>query len=148
LRYVRADRPNVIHFSGHGSQVGIILRTDTGGYKEVEGASLKRFLEGRGIDLVVLNACYSEDQGETISTVVKAVVGTTDAVGDEAARQFTVAFYRSLGNGLSVGGAFRDGGDAVALHGLADVFRRMGDMDLTLSVEPADRPSSKTAPKI
>lgn len=63
------------------------------------------------------------------------MVGTTDAVSDEAARRFTVAFYRSLGDGLSVREAFRDGGDAVALHGLIDVFHSGGDLDLTLVSE-------------
>jgi hypothetical protein len=135
IRYVRADKPNVIHFSGHGSEAGIILRDDTGGYKIVEGANLRRFLEGRGVDLVVLNACYSKGQADTIHGAVKTVVGTTDAVGDEAARRFTVAFYRSLGDGLSVREAFRDGGDAVALHGLIDVFHSDGDLDLTLVSE-------------
>jgi hypothetical protein len=132
IRHVRAYKPNVIHFSGHGSKAGIILRDDTGGYQAVEGANLKRFLEGRGVDLVVLNACYSQGQADTIYGAVKTVVGTTDAVGDEAARRFTVAFYRAIGDGLSVGEAFRDGGDAVALHGLIDVFRSEGDLDLIL----------------
>jgi hypothetical protein len=132
LRHVRADKPNVIHFSGHGSNAGIILRADNGGFHEVDGLSLKRFLDGRGIDLVVLNACYSKGQGEKIGEVVKAVVGTTDAVDDEAARRFTVAFYRSLGEGLSIREAFRDGGDAVALHGFPDVFHSSGEMNYTL----------------
>jgi CHAT domain len=132
LRYVRADKPNVIHFSGHGSKAGIILRADNGTFQTVEGASLRRFLNGRGIDLVVLNACYSKGQAEDIKDAVKSIVGTTDAVGDEAARRFTVAFYRSLGNGLSVAEAFRDGGDAVELHGLSDVFHSGGETALKL----------------
>jgi hypothetical protein len=52
--------------------------------------------------------------------------------GERCIRRSTVAFYRSLGEELSVGEAFRDGGDAVALHGLTDVFHRTGEMDLTL----------------
>jgi CHAT domain len=94
IRHVRESKPNVIHFSGHASRTGIILRNDTGGYQAVPGANLKRFLEGRGVELVVLNACYSKGQAETIHGAVKTVVGTTDAVGDEAARRFTVAFSR------------------------------------------------------
>ena len=132
ILYVREDKPNVIHFSGHGSKKGIILRADSGGYHEVDGVSLRQFLEGRGVDLVVLNACYSRGQADTIQGAVRTVVGTTDAVGDEAARRFSVAFYRSLGNGLSVREAFRDGRDAVALHGLIDVFHSEGELDLML----------------
>jgi CHAT domain len=132
VRHVRRYKPNVIHFSGHGSSDGIVLRDDTGTYRVVEGRSLRRFLEGRGIDLVVLNACYSQEQADTIGDAVKTIVGTTNAVGDEAARRFTAAFYRSLGNGLSVGEAYRDGGDSVALHGLSDAFHSAGDLDLIL----------------
>ena len=60
------------------------------------------------------------------------MIGTTTAVDDEAARRFTVAFYRALGDGLSVQEAFRDGGDAVALHNLADVFHKCGVLEFTL----------------
>jgi CHAT domain-containing protein len=132
VRHVRSEKPNVLHFSGHGTAKGIILRTDTGGYQEVEGRTLERFLNGRGVELVVLNACYSKGQADTIQRAVRGVVGTTDAVADEAARRFSVAFYRSLGDGYSVRDAFRDGGDAVALHGLEDVFHAAGDLELAL----------------
>jgi CHAT domain len=132
VRYVRDENPNIIHFSGHGSASGIILRNDSGGDHPVEGPWLKTFLRGRGVDLVVLNACYSKNQADLIRSAVKAVVGTTDAVEDEAARRFTAAFYRSLGNGLSVREAFRDGTDAVVLQGLRDVFHSDGDLDLVL----------------
>lgn len=132
VRHVRNEKPSVIHFSGHGSTSGIILRDDTGGHKAIDGASLKRFLEGRGVQLVVLNACYSKTQADAITSAVNAVVGTTDAVSDEAARRFTIAFYRSIGEGLSVREAFRDAGDAVALHGLSDVFQTAGDLDIAL----------------
>jgi hypothetical protein len=99
----------------------------------VEGGNLKRFLQGRGVALVVLNACYSKAQADTILGAVKAVVGTTDVIDDEAARRFTAAFYRSLGDGLSIREAFRDGSDAVVLHGLVDMFRSDGDLDLTFA---------------
>jgi hypothetical protein len=132
VRFVRAENPNVIHFSGHGSTAGIILRDDDGGFKAIAGVTLRRFLTGRGVDLVVLNACYSKDQADAVLGAVNTVIGTTDAVEDEAARRFTVAFYRSLGDGLPVREAFRDGGDAVALHGLNDVFHGGGDLDLVL----------------
>jgi hypothetical protein len=133
IRHVRSERPNVIHFSGHGSTTGIVLRDDTGGHNAVTGVSLRQFLEGRGVDLVVLNACYSKDQADEILGAVRTVVGTTGAVADEAARRFTVAFYRSLGDGLSVREAFRDGSDGVALHGLFDTFHNGGELDFTLA---------------
>lgn len=132
IRYVREESPNVIHFSGHGASNGIILRNDTGGDTVVSGGALRNFLHGRGVELVVFNSCFSEHQATAIKGAVKTVIGTTGAVGDEAARRFTVAFYRALGSGLSVKEAFRDGRDTVELHGLVDVFHSDGDLDLTL----------------
>ncbi len=132
IRYVRENEPNVLHFSGHGSAQGIILRSDSGGPTAVRGAALGQFLNGRGVELVVLNSCFSKGQADAIRGAVKVVVGTTDAVDDEAARRFTIAFYRALGSGLSVEEAFRDGGDAVQLHGLTNVFHSEGDLSLKL----------------
>jgi CHAT domain-containing protein len=133
VRYVREYSPNVIHFSGHGSGAGIVLRSDDGGFQSVDGAALRRFFNDRGVELVVLNACASGDQAKDISSVVPAVVGTSENVGDEAARRFSVAFYRGLGNGLKISEAFRDGGDSVALHGLDDVFVNFGDLETMMT---------------
>ncbi len=135
IRYVREDRPTVIHFSGHGSKEGIILRSDEAGYHAVDGTRLSRFLANRGVSLVVLNSCYSKSQGGAILDSVEAVVGTTDVVADDAARRFTVAFYRSLGNGLSVREAFRDGSDAQSLYGHEDIYHSDGNLDLVLLVQ-------------
>ena len=136
VRFVRRYKPNVVHFSGHGSTPGIYLHQESGGAQLVPGERLRKFLEGRGVRLVVLNACHSKDQADALMSVVDAVVGTTDAVGDEAARRFSSAFYRGMGNGLSVGDAFRDGCDAVALNDLTDVFHCSGNVALVLAGPP------------
>jgi hypothetical protein len=60
-------------------------------------------------------------------------------VDDEAARRFSVAFYRTLGEGHSIGDAFRDGGDAIALYNLDDVYRMIGKTGETLLVASMDR---------
>jgi hypothetical protein len=138
VRYVRSERPTVVHFSGHGSEHGIVLRNDEGGHTAVTGASLQRFFLDRGVRLVVLNACYTQEQAQLLPDSVSAVVGTTDAVGDHAARLFTVAFYRTLGDGHSIREAFRDGSDAVDLNSRKDVFWANGELDqaLVTSSEP------------
>jgi hypothetical protein len=75
---------------------------------------------------VPMRACLF---GPMLAEVVSAVVGTSEVVHDEAARRFSTAFYRTLGNGYPVKDAFRDGGDAVAIHQLKDVFVAHGDLD-------------------
>lgn len=132
VRYLRSEKPRILHFSGHGSPDGLILRNDIGSHQTVSGASLRRLLEGRGVELVVLNSCFSADQANEIVKSVPVVVGTSAEVDDEAARRFACAFYRCIGDGLSIRDAFRDGGDAVELHGLIDVFQTLGELDRTL----------------
>ena len=131
----REHKPNIIHFSGHATKAGIILRNDKGEFLEVSGPVLKQFLEGRGIDLVVLNSCFTQAQAHTIQDAVKTVVGTTELVSDEAARKFTVMFYKSLGNGLPISEAFRDARDAVVLNKLKDVFQHSGNLNYSFFSE-------------
>jgi hypothetical protein len=99
----------------------------------VSGDALAHFVEGRGIRLVVLNSCYARNQIERLADVVETVVGTTHALDDSAARRFSSAFYRALGDGLSVREALRDGKDAVRLYNLGDVFSGLGDLDISFS---------------
>jgi hypothetical protein len=129
VRNVRAFRPTIVHFSGHGAPEGIVLRNDAGGYNTVSASALKRFFAARDVEGVILNSCYSKAQALAIGTVVKIVVGTTQALQDEAALRFSVSFYRTIGEGHNVGEAFRDGGDAVALHSLSDCFVLYGDKE-------------------
>jgi CHAT domain len=132
VRYIREEQPDVIHFSGHGSTTGIVLRHDRDDFLPVSGEALARLLKDRSVKLVVLNSCYSQEQAASIIGTVEAVVGTRHAVGDEAARRFSAAFYRTLGEGYSIQEAFRDGGDVVDLHGLEDVFRINGNTGMSL----------------
>jgi GTPase SAR1 family protein len=131
VRYIRADRPSVVHFSGHSSKKGIFLRDGKDGFIKVSAPTLRQLLEGRGIKLLVLNACYTQRHAKELLGAVNTIIGTTGAVGDDAALRFTIAFYRTLADGGSIRAAFRDGRDAVVLYGLKDVFGSAGDLDAT-----------------
>ena len=133
IRYIRSEKPSVIHFSGHGSKGRIILRSDDDRRMiDVADSTVKSVLEGRGVDLLVLNACHTGTNLSIYAKAVRAVVGTTDAVDDEAARRFSAAFYRTIGNGESIREAFRDGCNAVAIHGFREVYKAYGELDLVL----------------
>lgn len=140
VRYVRSEKPNVVHFSGHGTAQGIILRNDRGRYQPVSGESLQRFFADRGVELVVLNSCVSKPQAELLASSVPMVIGTSSVLDDEAARRFSAAFYRTVGGGHTVKEAFRDGRDSVALHGKDDVFLSHGDLDRRLCSESPPDP--------
>lgn len=124
-KYLLDYKPQVLHFSGHGSNDGIIIFQDPN--KESEETSIKaladlfRIVNGdknmnddTKIKLVFLNACYSEKQAIAISKYVDCVVGMTTAVTDDAARIFAESFYQAIGFGKSIKTAFELGRNKVA----------------------------------
>jgi predicted nucleic acid-binding Zn-ribbon protein len=50
VRLLRQEKPSIVHFSGHGSPDGIVLRTDSG-HLPVSGESLARLFRDRGVQL-------------------------------------------------------------------------------------------------
>jgi tetratricopeptide (TPR) repeat protein len=130
MRHLIELRPSVIHFGGHGSgrelgcssattreialagattvaDCGIYLEGDQGEAQLVNARALTMMIKAAAASarVVVLNACYSDQQAEAVRTTVDCVVGMSGAIGDSAARAFAVAFYRALGNRCSVGNA-------------------------------------------
>jgi hypothetical protein len=132
LVHVRRERPTVVHFCGHGSPDGIVLRNDNGAVHAVRAEALQQFFKDRGVELVFFNSCFSIAQADAVVGAVPTVVGTTSALDDEAARRFSVAFYRTLGDGHSIADAFRDGRDANAMYGFKDVYQSRGDLERVL----------------
>ena len=102
-------QPDIVHFSGHGSKASeIILEDEIGGSHKVSEQALSRLFAvlKDNIRCVVLNACYSAQQAQAIAQHIDCVVGMSQALGDEAAIRFAVAFYRALGYGKDVKTAF------------------------------------------
>jgi hypothetical protein len=128
VRHLRREKPMILHFTGHGVSEGIVLRSESSQYHLVPGAALKQLLTDRGVAVVVLNSCFSEKQVNSLTEVVRCAVGTTSALDDGAARHFSVAFYRALGDGLSVAEALKDGKDALVVYGYMDVFKHIGEI--------------------
>jgi hypothetical protein len=121
LRFLNEIDPHVVHYSGHGGQAGqIVLSTGDGGGRPVDPGALAevfRVVRGR-VRLVMLNACYSATQAESIGAHVDYVVGMTTAVPDNTAIVFSAAFYSALGYGRPVVEAFDQAVAGVMLHGL------------------------------
>jgi hypothetical protein len=108
LRANKKDKGfDVLHFSGHATEEeGLHLRGE-GRRKEVlSGDTLKAFLKGAEVKLVVLNACHSEALAISISEVVPAAIGTTRVIRDVVARRFTRNFYGALKDYATVKEAF------------------------------------------
>jgi|GEM_PF-1256466 len=106
-------KPQIVHFSGHGAgSNGIILEDETEQLAEVNAdvlASMFKLFATKGVECVLLNACYSEVQAKPISQYVNYVIGMNQAVGDKAAIAFSVAFYDALAAGEQVEFAYELG---------------------------------------
>ena len=68
-------------------------------------ASLKT--DNPDLKLLVLNACFSEEQAREISKAELYVVGTTCIIDNEAAMQFSEAFYRQFSQSFERGKDYR-----------------------------------------
>ena len=102
--------PKILHFSGHGSEKSALIfkNENTGEIEEVPPSALSKLFKvlGKEINLVFLNACYSENQARAIAEHVDCVIGMSTAISDIAAIEFASTFYSSLGFGRSVEDAF------------------------------------------
>ncbi len=114
------NEPQIVHFSGHGSDEGVVLEDEDGNAKPISTAalaSLFRLFKDK-VECVVLNACYSETQAKAIGEYVPYVIGMSNAIPDEAALQFSTGFYKAIGAGKSIEFAFDLGINALQLEGL------------------------------
>jgi CHAT domain-containing protein len=105
LRY----EPDIVHFSGHGSQKSEIILEDKDGSSQpvsIRALSALFSILKDNIRCVVLNACYSEPQARAIAGTIDCVIGMSVAIGDESAILFSSAFYQALGFGRNVKTAF------------------------------------------
>ncbi len=102
------ERPDVIHFIGHGEfdpqeERGFIILEDGEGCVDcLDATGAARIFRRYGTRLVVLNACYTAAGGwaglapALVRAELPAVVAMQWPVEDEAAVRFSRAFYRSL----------------------------------------------------
>jgi len=116
-------QPDIVHFSGHGSEASeIILEDDDGNSQEVPARALSKLFEifKENVRCVVLNACYSKRQAQAIAEHIDAVIGMSKAIGDEAAINFAIAFYQALGYGRNLKTAFELGCVQIHLENLKE----------------------------
>jgi hypothetical protein len=114
-------KPDIVHFSGHGSLSSeIILEDNIGNSQPLSVRALSQLFSilKDNIRCVVLNACYSKEQAHAIAKHIDCVIGMSSAIGDLAAKSFSVAFYQALGFGRDVKTAFDLGSLQIGLESL------------------------------
>jgi len=128
--------PHVLHFSGHGAgeqgllfvsdeSAGAIYRSDSGEVRSrstnsdeikfVPAQPLANLLQlcDEHLECVVLNACYSDVQGDAISANIPFTIGMRDQVADNVAIKFSQGFYDAIGAGKGYESAFKWGKVAI-----------------------------------
>jgi hypothetical protein len=127
---------DVLHFVGHGAfdaaagEGSILLEDERGRARPLAAEALRSLAAGRGLRLVVLNACESGRGGRAdwtrgvapalVAAGLSAVVANQYPVLDAAAVAFSRELYAQLARGRSVGDAAREARVAVSReHGPA-----------------------------
>ena len=130
---------DVVHFSGHAEEEGILLPDSEGFAQQVPGSELRDLLRDNGIKLVVLNACSTKETAEAIEEAVGAVIATTRPLDDRAAKKLTKVLYASLATGQSIRTAFDEATETIEKSKLPNVYVRAGkNVDAPVFPEKTD----------
>jgi CHAT domain len=122
LQLFNQHRPQIVHFSGHGSHAGLSLAGNDGQVRLVTTRALTALFATLkdNIRLVFLNACYSREQAQALVTNIDCVVGMKESIHDNAATVFASSFYRAIGFERSIQEAFDQGRTALLLEGISE----------------------------
>ena len=99
-RAIAEEKPQIVHFCGHGLEDGSLLLEDEGGHNKSvspEGLASLFQLHANYVNCVLLNACHSAKTAEAISKYINYVIGMNQPIGDQAAIAFAQGFYDGLG---------------------------------------------------
>lgn len=118
-------RPQIIHFSGHGSNDGIELddgRVAAASYRRLSYDLLARAIAATDSppSVVVLNSCESSGARRHLLDVAPILVTMRTSISDLSATAFAPKFYAALASGQSVKSAFEQGKLAVAIVSLTE----------------------------
>ncbi|MGD1912511.1 MAG: CHAT domain-containing protein [Rivularia sp. (in: cyanobacteria)] len=122
-RFLSHHQPTIVHFCGHGKDTdGLAFEDNLGHQKLVSTQALAKlfYLFQQQIECVLLNACYSETQADSIHQHIDCVVGMNQAIGDEAAIQFSKGFYTALFSNRNYQDSFQMGCAAIDLQGIPE----------------------------
>ncbi|MEH2083629.1 MAG: GUN4 domain-containing protein [Nostoc sp.] len=133
-RAILQEKPEIVHFSGHGQgQAGLVLVDDRGQPKLVGADALADLFQfvADNVKCVLLNACYAEFQANAIVKHINYVIGMQQEVWDITAIAFAVGFYDGIGNGYSIEESFEIGRNAIRLEisDSASTGRKLGSSD-------------------
>ncbi|MEN8906140.1 MAG: hypothetical protein ABF289_09320 [Clostridiales bacterium] len=109
LQSINEHNPDVLHFSGHGTDDGdIILEDEAGNPRYVRKEALIQMIKFGcdNLKMVVLDCCYSKIQADEIVKHIDVVIGMEGEVDAKVGRHFSSQFYSAIGFGKSLKVAF------------------------------------------
>jgi tetratricopeptide (TPR) repeat protein len=116
--------PQVLHFSGHAWEEGLVLEDELGQLHSAGTAQVidaLKDLPGK-IDLVVLNGCESAAAARSVAQALldgglaRTVLGHEKAVRDREAVAFAARLYAELCNGFPLRRALENAGKEITTH--------------------------------
>jgi hypothetical protein len=117
------SNPEIVHFSGHGTEGRICLQDDDADALPVDPEALAGILgDTETVKCVVLSACDTAPQAEAIVRLVEYAVGMKEPIEDESAISFSIGFYQAIGAGKSFEEAFRAGCRMIRTRGRAEDY--------------------------
>ncbi len=145
---IRRSPFDIVHFSGHATKdKGLLFRKPDGEKDEVSPSALRELLKDHDIKLAVLNACDTDTTAKGIKGPVGAVIGTTSALDDRAAKLMTKVLYAELAQGRSVTQSFDEAKRQIKDGNLENVYMPdltvAADSDKNISFEKSISPDGK-----
>ena len=111
-------KPDILHFSGHGTIGKLIFEDASGEAAPVSSEAMAELISLCGtVKCLLLNACYSESIAKLVAANVDAVIGCDASIDDDAAIAFTRGFYRALAHGRTFVDAYKLGKNEVRING-------------------------------
>ncbi|MDF5729969.1 MAG: NB-ARC domain-containing protein, partial [Rhizonema sp. PD38] len=122
-RALAEEKPQIVHFCGHGLEDGSLLLENDGGQDlPVSPQDLAALFELHKdyVKCVLLNACYSVIAATAISEHIDYAIGMNQQIQDNSAIKFSEGFYDALGypteNLDGFQRAFKEGKIAITLE--------------------------------
>lgn len=123
LQAINELNPDIIHFSGHGSNTDeLVLQDADSNIKYVSKEAIVQTImtSSDKIRLVFFNTCFSYGQARAVVEHVEAAIGMNNSIRDDAARVFAAQFYSAIGFGYSLEKAFNQARSALMLEGIPE----------------------------
>lgn len=130
-------RLSIFHFGGHAGSLEIRLQDGKVFFEHLAQELLNRNADS--LQLVFLNGCATQAHVQNLFDLgANAVIATTNAVGDEQASLFAIAFYQNLVNGDTLAQAFVSAVNKTRASKEGNRFFTQGNRPIRWSIQAGD----------